>query len=315
MYASTSNGILKSIDHGKSWTYSGDVPHLLSLVVHPSQPDTLYAGSLNGIYKTTDAGRTWKAINQGLNVPNNDNLFKKKQKTLAIQSIEIDPKQSNIMISSSIYEEKINYIFLSQDSGDHWRIVYAETNINSIAFDPLQPANVFAGTDKGLLQSKNGGISWQASSPLFNNDKPIGFSNLIVTKTAKQSLFAHGVGSTKAEYEQGIVGLMKSENSGLTWQKIEGACGRLVVASSSPNILYSLCYKGGGMGAGHSDFKKSTDYGKSWEQLGEGLPKSWFAPALAIDPNNSNILFASWANGGLYQSKDGGKSWKILEGI
>jgi hypothetical protein len=113
-------------------------------------------------------------------------------------------------------------------------------------------------------------------------------------------------------YSHEIIELKKLKASNATWQKIEGDCGKSIVAPSSPNIVYSICYKDSSSG-GHSDFKKSVDYGKSWEILGKGLPHLWFAPALAVDPNDSKVLFASWANGGLYRSMDGGQSWQASD--
>ncbi|MDT4292252.1 ankyrin repeat domain-containing protein [Methylomonas sp. MO1] len=82
-----------------------------------------------------------------------------------------------------------------------------------------------------------------------------------------------------------------------------------VEAPSSPNIIYAICYKGSNSG-GHSNFKKSVDYGETWEILGDGLPKSWFATNLAVDPRDPSVLFAGWLGGGLFRSLDGGKTWK-----
>ncbi len=82
-----------------------------------------------------------------------------------------------------------------------------------------------------------------------------------------------------------------------------------VEAPSSPNIIYAICYKDSNSG-GHSNFKKSVDYGETWEILGDGLPKSWFATSLAVDPRDPSVLFAGWLGGGLLRSLDGGKTWK-----
>ncbi|RPI72234.1 MAG: glycosyl hydrolase, partial [Ignavibacteriales bacterium] len=65
---------------------------------------------------------------------------------------------------------------------------------------------------------------------------------------------------------------------------------------------------------------KSTDGGKSWKNM--GLKESRQIGEIAIDPRNSNIVFAAaegsvWGPGGergLYKSIDGGKNWKkVLE--
>lgn len=85
-----------------------------------------------------------------------------------------------------------------------------------------------------------------------------------------------------------------------------------VEAPSSPNIIYAICYRDTNSG-GHSNFKKSVNYGETWETLGDGLPRIWFATSLAVDPRDPNVLFAGWLGGGLFRSLDGGKSWKPSE--
>ena len=42
-----------------------------TLVIDPSDPNTLYAGLIfGGVSKTTDGGRTWFAVNNGIEVQN-----------------------------------------------------------------------------------------------------------------------------------------------------------------------------------------------------------------------------------------------------
>ncbi len=63
---------------------------------------------------------------------------------------------------------------------------------------------------------------------------------------------------------------------------------------------------------------KSTDGGQSWKNM--GLKNSEHIGMIAIDPNNSNIIYAAaygplWSEGGergLYKSSDGGKSWNLV---
>jgi photosystem II stability/assembly factor-like uncharacterized protein len=142
--------------------------------------------------------------------------------------------------------------------------------VNAIVFSTENPKVLYVDTSDGVFKSIDRGLSWV-------------FSDGVVLPTAKE-------GNTVN-------------------QKFEGACGRVVASVSSPNIMYSICYKDSMIG-GHSDFKKSIDFGKTWTLLGDGLPKYWPATALAVDPNNPNVVFAGWVGGGLYRSTDGGKSWQ-----
>ena len=147
---------------------------------------------------------------------------------------------------------------------------YIGPSVNAIVFSTENPKVLYVGTSDGVFKSIDRGLSWV-------------FSDGVVLPTAKE-------GNTVN-------------------QKFEGVCGRVVASVSSPNIMSSICYKDSNIG-GHSDFKKSIDFGKTWTLLGDGLPKYWPATALAVDPNNPNVVFAGWVGGGLYRSMDGGKSWK-----
>lgn len=70
---SSGNGVWKSEDAGKSWTYMGlpESRHIPRIVVDPNDYNTVYAAVLGniykpteerGVYKSTDGGKNWKKI-------------------------------------------------------------------------------------------------------------------------------------------------------------------------------------------------------------------------------------------------------------
>ncbi len=64
---------------------------------------------------------------------------------------------------------------------------------------------------------------------------------------------------------------------------------------------------------------KSYDGGKTWQDVSNGIRTDWetHVQALAIDPNNTNILYAGTAGfhgGWLYKTTDAGANWTALEG-
>ena len=56
---------------------------------------------------------------------------------------------------------------------------------------------------------------------------------------------------------------------------------------------------------------KSTDYGNSWKKINSGL-ETIETNTIALDPNNSNILYLGTDDDGIYKSTDGGTSWTKL---
>jgi xyloglucan-specific exo-beta-1,4-glucanase len=96
----------------------------------------------------------------------------------------------------------------------------------------------------------------------------------------------------------------------------------MVTDPKNPNRLYMLC----GMSYfnnGRTAILKSEDYGKTFRVIettaqfkahGNGIGRST-GEKLAIDPNNSDILFCGTRWNGLFKSTDAGNTWKRVEGL
>lgn len=118
-------------------------------------------------------------------------------------------------------------------------------------------------------------------------------------------------------------GVFKTVNAGTTFTPIfdgQGSysIGCLAIDPNNPNVVW--------VGTGENNNQRSVAYGdgvyksedggKTWKNM--GLPNSEHIGSIAIDPNNSNhVLVAAygalWSSGGdrgIYESKDGGLTWK-----
>ena len=121
-------------------------------------------------------------------------------------------------------------------------------------------------------------------------------------------------------------GVWKSTDYGRTWSPIfDGqptqSVGAIAVAPSDPSVIYVGCGEGlqrPDLSVGDGIYK-STDAGKTWTHL--GLDDAQQIPALAIDPKDSNRVFAAVlghpygpnADRGIFRSTDGGATWqKVL---
>ena len=56
---------------------------------------------------------------------------------------------------------------------------------------------------------------------------------------------------------------------------------------------------------------KSTDRGNNWTQINNGL-NSLETNVLAVDPNDSDVLYLGTDDDGIYKSINGGENWKKL---
>ena len=123
-------------------------------------------------------------------------------------------------------------------------------------------------------------------------------------------------------------GVWKSTDYGNEWTNISDATlpgiaspiGALAVAPSNANVIYA--------GTGEADIRgdfdsgdgvyKSTDAGKTWKYA--GLRDTHMTTALAVDPRDANVAYASSmghvfkgnAERGVFKTTDGGKSWKKI---
>src|SRR5436305_13148509 len=57
---------------------------------------------------------------------------------------------------------------------------------------------------------------------------------------------------------------------------------------------------------------KTTDFGKSWIKLTNGLPANVYVHAVRVDPNHPQLLFAG-TEAGVYISYDDGAQWQSLQ--
>jgi len=120
--------------------------------------------------------------------------------------------------------------------------------------------------------------------------------------------------------------LWKTTNRGITFEPVFDsvepyAIGYVAIDPTNPNVVW--------VGTGENNNQnnviygdgiyKSEDGGKTWKNM--GLKKSEHVTGIAIDPNNSNIVYASAYGSlrmgneerGIYKTVDGGKTWnKIL---
>lgn len=180
----------------------------------------------------------------------------------------------------------------------------------------------------GIFKSIDGGINWK---PIFDKQAVSSIGSLAIAPSDPNIIWA-GTGETfiRSNVSQGD-GIYKSEDAGKTWKRMgleeTGRIGRIVIDPRNPDIVFAAamghCY---GPQQERGVFR-STSGGKSWERV-LFVDENTGCSDLAMDPNNPRILFAGmwpmlirtwgkWSGGpggGLHVSRDGGTTWKRLEG-
>jgi photosystem II stability/assembly factor-like uncharacterized protein len=250
-----------------------------------------------------------------------------------INCLAIHPTNANIMLAGNAG----GGIFKTIDGGTNWIPVFdnnAFLAIGCITYDNSNPNIIYAGTGDvnipgaayigdGIFKSIDGGNTW-TNIGLSQNGI---ISKIIVAPNNSNIIYAATMGIPY--FRDNNRGLYKSTDGGVTWTQnlfVGNDAGiiDLVISNSNPQVLYasawnrirnnseSLIY------GNAAKVYKTNNGGASWTTLGGGLPLD---PAsrigLAIDPNNSNTLYANYVDstlelGGVYKTTDAGLNWNSL---
>jgi len=190
-------------------------------------------------------------------------------------------------------------VFRSTDNGATW--TFAGTGLGPgssschLAVDPVQPNVVWAGTGTGLFRSQDSGLTWTLRGPSFHGQR--GIAAVAVDPKHPSTILAS---------LQTFSPLFRSQDAGLTWT----ASGP---RTQGTTILLFDPHPSGTVYAVASGMLKSRDSGASWYPL-TGLPPIQPISALAIDPKDSRILYASGL-GSFARSANAGVSWTKVPGL
>ena len=326
-------GLYKTINGGQSWsTINNSLASLISsnthfgnIVVDPANPQVLYVtaafsndSSVDGIYKSTNGGSSWAAsitnvsVSQVLVDPNNDaHLFAVinfqvyastdsgatwnalAQSPTYVQILRINPQNSQNLIAGNYVGE----IYYTIDGGSSWTLGVDNPTlyIEDIAVDPATPANLYVSTESfGLYKSTDGGQTVTESDTGLHAVS--GFRNMVM-------------GSDGTIYADSILsGVFKSTDQGVYWSAVNNGFGQInsVVVYAlqenpqTPATLYAGTENG---------LFKTTDGGANWTLLNNGItdPDTY---SVAVDPENTNIVYAGTYSGLVFKSMDGGSTWQ-----
>ncbi|MBS1735080.1 MAG: glycosyl hydrolase [Bacteroidetes bacterium] len=202
-------------------------------------------------------------------------------------------------------------------------------SIGAVAIDQSKPSIVFVGTGEsnmrnsvsignGLYMTNDGGDNWKK----VGLDSTEHIAKIVIDPKNSKNIYVAAPGPLWSDSKNR--GLYKSDDGGKSWNKIlyineKAGCADVAVDPENPEIVYAstwefrrypYAFNSGGAGSG---MWKSTDGGKNWKELKNGLPAKPFGRiAFALAPSSpQNILaIVESASTGLYISSDGGESWK-----
>ena len=196
------------------------------------------------------------------------------------------------------------------------------------------PAIVYVGAASGgVWKSVNAGTTWE---PIFTDYGTSNIGDIAIFQPNPDIVWV-GTGESCTRNSVGWGdGVYKSTDGGKTFVNVglreTHHVSEVVTHPTNPDIVY-VAAQGHLWGhTGEHGIFKTTDGGKTWRHLVNGLPDDGRTGAsdLVMDPTNPDVLYAGmWErlrkpyrfdsggpNGGLFKTTDGGETWtKLTNGL
>ncbi len=219
-----------------------------------------------------------------------------------VRSLVVDPSNADRFYFGTLDGQ----MYTSADAGKTWQFLYNFNRprlfVDHIIVDPRDSRVLFVAAHRhkeagGFFKSTDGGHHWRESPELKNE--------------ALHSL-------TQAEANPDVLiagtfnGIFRSDNAGDTWTQLPTTTTAglvhvesLAIDPRTTNTIYA--------GTWYLPYK-STDGGKTWKTIKNGIIDDSDIFAIDIDPRDPNHIIAS-ACSGIYETRSAGDSWKKVQGI
>jgi photosystem II stability/assembly factor-like uncharacterized protein len=325
-----SQGVFRSTDGGQNWTQilsattaavaaaigAGGIGKVVVDIAPPTSPpnpagvQVVYASMEGtggapdpvGLFLSTDAGANWTQ-RTATGLPTNT------QGGYSFH-LAVDPASPGDGATDRLYFGAVGQAF-STDAGATFTLIpgiqlHADTHAWAFARRPL-PSVVYCGNDGGIFRSDNGGANWTA---LNGGGLQTGLLyNLAVRPDAGVTL--------GALQDNGL--LTTSGATAPSWRNPQGGDGwDVAYDGGTVGRVYGTsgfwpapCTRVFVSGADGSDFNPTVPTSQDITPWGTTTDQGCYLGTVATDPSATGIVYVG-GNQNLWQSRDGGGSWRII---
>ncbi|MDO8677241.1 MAG: glycosyl hydrolase [Acidobacteriota bacterium] len=222
------------------------------------------------------------------------------------------------------------------NNGTTWTVLFDDiedaVSIGDIAINPNDANTVWVGSGEnnnrqsgswgnGIYKSTDGGVTWKHMG--LATSKHI--ARIVVDPVDHDVVYVAALGSVWGR--GGERGVYKTTDGGLTWARVlhvddDTGATELVMDPQNNKVMYAATYQrrratwgfnGGGPG---SAMWKSSDAGRTWTRLTQGVPAGPLGRiGMDVYRANPNIVYARIEHdteSGTYRSDDAGLSWRKM---
>jgi photosystem II stability/assembly factor-like uncharacterized protein len=321
-------GVWKSVNGGTTFKPLFDtqpVAAIGSIGLNQQNPSIVWVGTGegnprnsasvgNGVYKSLDGGDTW--THMGL------------EKTERIHRIVLHPTNQDIAYAGAMGqmwgENPDRGVYKTTDGGKTWRkVLYVNEKVGcaDLVIDPNNPNKLFAamweyrrwpwifksgGPGSGLYVTYDGGETWKKLTDKEGLPKgDLGRIGIAIAHNNSDVVYALVEATKNALY--------RSDDGGKIWRMLNNTptvnprpfyfCD-IRLDPQNENRLYSL----------QTNLQVSEDAGRTYRTLGGGNRVHSDHHALWIHPNDGGFLIDG-NDGGVYISRDYGRTWRMIDNI
>jgi len=325
--ASASGGLWKSVNRGQTWINVFEdkpVSTFGDVALAPSNPEIIYVGTGeqqnrqstsygNGVYRSDDGGDSWRHL--GL------------EETRHIGKVRIHPTEPDVAYVAALGNlwapSTERGVFKTTDGGRSWnKVLYIDEHTGAVdlVIDASDPNTLYAATyqrqrrawgfngggpGSGIYKTIDGGANWnELGGGLPTGDKGrIGIAISESNPRVLNALIEHA--------DRDLQGTYRTENSGLTWDRVNALNGRpmyyshIFIDPNDEDRVYELA----------TDSYVSRDGGRTFTEIARrptydvGIHADHHS--LWIDPNDSEHLYLA-GDAGLHESYDGGTNFQRI---
>jgi len=258
---------------------------LVVAIIHATVISTIAAGDIDATAAAAASYGDWQVVG-----PSGGD----------VRVVAVDPKDKNRLYISTLDGQ----IHTSTDAGKTWGLLVnlnkPELILDQLLVDSRDSKTIYTSGHRGtapggFFRTTDGGASWKEAKELKGES-----IHSMTQSTLDPKIIL--VGTTR--------GVWSSKNSGADWEKIVSSTmpvniDSLVMDPRTTNTMYA--------GTWWRAYK-STDAGKNWRLIRDGMIDDSDVFSVTLDPRNPEHVIAS-ACSGIYESQNGGEKWAKIQGI